>query len=665
MLSAFIVRPFGEKKGVNFDLVEKELIGPALERLGIPGRTTAEIAEQGNIRLDMFELLLTADLVIADISIHNANVFYELGIRHALRDQHTFLIRYTDKDLPADEVPFDLKTDRYLAYPRSDPKSKLEELIKALEDTRDSERPDSPVFQLLPNLKPQDAALFLPVPREFQEEVEVAAQQSRTGDLGLLAMEAQYFPWVIGGLRVVGRKQIRLKLFKAAKETWELIRDQEPDDIEANNWLATIYERLGELALSEAAVERVLAQETVTGKDRAEAIALKARNAKTRWKATWRDAPVDQRPAEALRSRFLEESCEAYLKAFEEELNYVYPGLNALAMLKVRLALAAALPDVWAEDFDDPDEAQRKLKELQKQAQRLASSVELSLEAARERTEREGKTDIWLDISAADLSCLTSNLPKRVANFYQKAGQNASPFDLHATRQQLEMYRDLGILKENVAAALKALPAAPEEALERVLLFTGHRIDAKDRPKPRFPRTQEAVAAARNAIHQKILAEHERSPVAYGIAGGASGGDLLFHEVCAELGIKTRLYLALPKEAYIVRSVQDAGPEWVDRFNTVFNQHGEASVRVLDGAEELPRWLRTKMPKSYFWQRNNLWMLNNALADEKKDLTLIALWDGEDRGDGPGGTADLVRRAQARGARFLHIPSKELFGLNG
>jgi hypothetical protein len=44
-----------------------------------------EIRRQGNIRLDMFQRLLTADLVIADISIQNANVYYELGVRHALR----------------------------------------------------------------------------------------------------------------------------------------------------------------------------------------------------------------------------------------------------------------------------------------------------------------------------------------------------------------------------------------------------------------------------------------------------------------------------------------------------------------------------------------------------------------------------------------------------
>ncbi len=665
-LSAFIVRPFGEKKGVNFDEVERDLIGPALDRLGIPGRTTGEITEQGNIRLDMFQLLLTADLVIADISIHNANVFYELGIRHALRDKHTFLIRYTDKELSPDEVPFDLKTDRYLSYPRTDPKSKLEELVQALEATKRSEKPDSPVFQLLPDLEAQDPARFLPVPRDFQEQAKIAAELKRPGDLGLLAAEARYFLWVLEGLRVVGREQIRLKAFKAAKETWEFIRRHDPDDIEANTWLATIYERLKELTLSDQAVQRVLDQEDVTGKTRAEVLALAARNAKTRWKAEWQNLPPETRREEALRSGFLEDSYKAYWKAFEEDLNHYYPGLNALGMLKVWTELATALPGAWEDGFTKPRDAENRLEELQEQAKKLAVAVEVCLETSRDRREREGKTDNWLDVSEADLCCLTSDRPRRVADAYRKVLGKLSAFDLDAARQQLQMYQQLGILTENVEAALEVIPAVTgkEAGPERVLLFTGHRVDAAGREKPRFPRTKEAAEAARQAIREKILAERERSPVAYGIAGGASGGDILFHEVCAELGIETWLYLALPKDQYTVKSVRDAGPDWVERFNELHRQQeAKARLRVLADTEELPQWLAAKKPKDYLWPRNNLWMLNNALADEKRDLTLIALWDGKDQGDGPGGTVDLVHRAQDRGAKFVHIPTQELFGI--
>jgi hypothetical protein len=90
-MRAFIIRPFGTRGGIDFDLVEEELIQPALQQHGIMGGTTGQILEAGNIRLDMFQQLLVADPVVADVSLHNANVFYELGIRHALQPRRTFL----------------------------------------------------------------------------------------------------------------------------------------------------------------------------------------------------------------------------------------------------------------------------------------------------------------------------------------------------------------------------------------------------------------------------------------------------------------------------------------------------------------------------------------------------------------------------------------------
>jgi hypothetical protein len=108
-MQAFIVRPFGVKNGIDFEKVDRELLSPALDRLGMTGRTTMEIARAGNIRADMFHLLLTADIVVADISIHNANVFYELwGTPRPARPEHVSAARQHRR-----EVPFDLKTDRY------------------------------------------------------------------------------------------------------------------------------------------------------------------------------------------------------------------------------------------------------------------------------------------------------------------------------------------------------------------------------------------------------------------------------------------------------------------------------------------------------------------------------------------------------------------------
>src|SRR5215208_1447120 len=228
-MQAFIVRPFGKKKDlqgteIDFNEVERLLIAPALEAVGATGGTTIDIVESGNIRPDMFRLLVTADLVVADLSIHNANVFYELGIRHALRDKRTHLIR-----CKADATIFDLQTDRYLQYDRDDPAASLAALIDGLRQTTDSTEQDSPVFRLLPDLREQRRSVFLVVPPGFRDEVERATEGEHAGDLELLGAEVRGFEWESEGLRVVGRAQFGLGASEGARITWEFVRQLEGD----------------------------------------------------------------------------------------------------------------------------------------------------------------------------------------------------------------------------------------------------------------------------------------------------------------------------------------------------------------------------------------------------------------------------------------------------
>jgi hypothetical protein len=656
-MRAFIIRPFGVKQGIDFNRVADSLIGPALAELRVAGRDTIEILKQGNIRIDMFQLLLTADLVVADLSIHNANVFYELGIRHALRSKRTFLLRSNQ-----DAYPFDLQTDRYFTYDPEKPAASLPQLVAALRQTLASESADSPVFALLPDLQEQGRAQFLAVPRGFREEVGIAVAARHAGDLGLLAAEAEGFAWESEGLRIVGRAQYELKDRRGARATWEKIRHLDEDDLEANTLLGTIYQRLDDLPRSDQALQRVLARKTLKASQRAEANALLGRNAKTRWKNDWQAEPPEtprERQIRALRSPFLAHSGEAYFRGFAADLNHFYSGLNALAMESILVALARALPEVWSERFDDSREAASALDERQRRQETLAAAVGLSIAGEQARLEREGRTDVWAEVSAADLRFLTSKRPPRVADAYRNALAGAADFTVEAVRDQLCLYRDLDLFTENVAAALAACgpvqPAAsPRDT--RILLFTGHMIDAAGRQRPRFPPDKEAVARA--AIRSAIERELGRpGGVAGGIAGGASGGDILFHELCAELGIPTRLFLALPRGQFIEESVRPAGGNWRERFDRLIER---LPTRVLAEEQELPSWLAER-PEYNIWQRSNLWMLHNALAEAREDVSLIALWNGE-QGDGPGGTGDLVARARQRHAEVTVLDTKALFG---
>lgn len=666
MSSAFIIRPFGTKQGIDFDRVERELIGPALTNHQITGRTTGDSLRQGNIRTEMFQRLLTADVVVVDISIGNANVYYELGIRHALRNKRTFMIKGSSSELPAEDVPFDLRTDRYLSYDTNNPAAALGRLTEGLRQTLLSDDKDSPVFQLLPELVEQDKSRFLVVPRDFQAEVELAKEQEKSryqwGDLKLLQTEASGFQWEVEGLRVVGRAQFRKKAHEYARDTWEAILQNDPNDKEANTWLGTIYQRLGFPTESNLALRRVLDHDATTKEERAEAHSLIGRNLKDRWKADWTHLPAAERQAAALRSPFLRQSYEEYKKGFIEDLNHYYSGINALGLLTTMVEMATALPEVWNLSFEDDDEGPRQFKKMKDELSKLCGSVTLSLEAAKARMERAGDKDIWFTIALADLSCLTSEKAQFVADQYRKALAGAQDFEVDAVRRQLVLYEQLGVVTDNVAEALKMIPVpegseGPGTKPPHVLLFTGHRIDTPTRKKPRFPASKEEDA--RVAIRDKVSSELERvGGEVVGIAGGASGGDIIFHEVCAELNIPTTLYLAMPRDEYVRESVVDVGPEWVDRFDKLYER---LPRRELGKSKELPRWLQSK-PDYGIWQRNNLWTLYNAMALGSRHVTLIALWDG-DAGDGRGGTQDMVNKAVERGAKTIILPTKEIFGL--
>jgi hypothetical protein len=211
------------------------------------------------------------------------------------------------------------------------------------------------------------------------------------------------------------------------------------------------------------------------------------------------------------------------------------------------------------------------------------------------------------------------------------------------------------LIAREKAGLARATPAS--ESRGRTLRFTGHQIDAPDRNEPRFPAEKEPIA--RNAIREAVEREVAGDGNATGIAGAASGGDILFLEVCAELGIPTRLYLALPPDSYVKESVAPAGGDWISRFEAIRLRF--SSPPVLAATTELPDWLRHRDDYS-IWQRNNLWMLYEALARGPENVTLIALWNGK-TGDGPGGTADMIDIARARGAAVRILDTNALFGL--
>lgn len=206
--------------------------------------------------------------------------------------------------------------------------------------------------------------------------------------------------------------------------------------------------------------------------------------------------------------------------------------------------------------------------------------------------------------------------------------------------------------EDRKAAPPKTAPTTEQSGLghwkfAHSLLFTGHMVDSAGRKQPRFPAWAEgrAFEAIRNAI--EALPWTQPGPT-IGIAGAASGGDLLFHEACAQLGISTRILLALPIDEFLAASVAPAGPDWVRRFHAVVDKRGPESFQIMGERNGL---LEGETENA--WQRANLWMIEEGLA-LAPERSLLALWDGK-AGDGPGGTGHLVRAAFKFGVRVAPL----------
>ena len=202
----------------------------------------------------------------------------------------------------------------------------MEIFAAALKLTLDSQKADSPIYQLLPALKPADPDDVLVVPLDFSEEVERVEAAKNCGDLQLLAAEVDGFAWRVAGLRMIGHAQFRLKDWPGAKVTWTAVREYDDMDVEANTMLGTIFQRLGDLVSSDQAVERALENKEISAAARAEIRALIGRNAKNQWEQSWANLTTVTRRKKRLWHR----------RIWKNLSNFTAPALSKTAIIFIR-----------------------------------------------------------------------------------------------------------------------------------------------------------------------------------------------------------------------------------------------------------------------------------------------------------------------------------------
>ena len=171
------------------------------------------------------------------------------------------------------------------------------------------------------------------------------------------------------------------------------------------------------------------------------------------------------------------------------------------------------------------------------------------------------------------------------------------------------------------------------------ILFTGHMIDGRDREEARFPAEKED--AVKSEIQMLLNREKENTKYNIkGLASGACGGDILFHESCEELAISSEIFLPASINKFKKASVSFAGEKWDKRFDKLVSK---LPIYILEDNNS-----KNNKDKNIY-ELTNSWMLRIALENGGKNMTLIALWDRK-VGDGSGGTEHMINIARDEGA---------------
>jgi len=151
----FVAMPYGRRtepggsRVVDFDDLYARCIKPAAVDLGLESVRADEDAMSGIVHKPMYERLLLAEIVIADLTFANANVFYELGVRHAARPRSTILICAKAGSLPFDVQPlrvvfYELAKDGVAGGECERLQRRLAELLAVAQEAEGA--PDSPPF---------------------------------------------------------------------------------------------------------------------------------------------------------------------------------------------------------------------------------------------------------------------------------------------------------------------------------------------------------------------------------------------------------------------------------------------------------------------------------------------------------------------------------------
>jgi tetratricopeptide (TPR) repeat protein len=333
--------PFGKKtdaagRVTNFDSVYQKVIAPAIEQAGLEPIRADDEKIGGTIHKPMFERLMLCHYAVADITGANPNVFYELGIRHALRPRSTVIMF-----VAGTVIPFDVALVRGIPYRTDGAGEPIEvevaiaaiaaQLTVARQDPHD----DSPIFQLvdvLPHSQIDHAKTDI-----FREQVDYSKKyKQRLGEAvraGAEAVEKIASEPALANLNevetgVVVDLYLSLRDVKAYQAMIRLYERMPPPLQRAKmmrEQLGFALNREGRFEEAEKVLKEVIAEFGASS----ETNGLLGRIYKDRWDLARKESRPEARS-------LLRRAIDTYLDGFQADWRDAYPGVNAVSLMEMQ-----------------------------------------------------------------------------------------------------------------------------------------------------------------------------------------------------------------------------------------------------------------------------------------------------------------------------------------
>lgn len=378
----FVLMPFGKKQNlagsiIDFDSVYNDLFAPAINEAGLEPLRADEEMTGGIIHKPMYERLILCEYAIADLTTANANVFYELGIRHAVRPSSTLLLFAEG----GGQLPFDVAPLRAVPY-RLSAEGKPTDLIntkKLLIDLLNEARKaktDSPLYQLVNDYPDIDHTKT----DVFREQVEYSSELKRKLSVArkegletLRNLEKELGDIENFEASVVTDLFLSYRAVKGWKEMISLVdKMSKPlaSTVMVQEQLALALNR--ELKSEEA--EQVLLNLLDKRGPGSETYGILGRVYKDRWEQ------AEKSGEKILAKSILNKAIDSYLKGFEADWRDAYPGINAITLMEIK---------------EPPDIRKEKIIPV------VTYAVERRIEA--------GKPDYWDHATLLELAVLAKN----------------------------------------------------------------------------------------------------------------------------------------------------------------------------------------------------------------------------------------------------------------